>query len=88
MSCDGGRSDARVGTCSRTSACTRDSGGDNKTVLSSQALESAFLSRAAILNSRYDVVYGRPESLIPPTKMEIDVKRQEVRVMAPRWVTK
>jgi hypothetical protein len=67
---------------------TRDSGGDNKTVLSSQALESAFLARAAILTSRYDVVYGRPESLIPPTKMEVDVKRQEVRVLAPRWVTK
>jgi hypothetical protein len=65
---------------------TRDSGGENKTVLSSQALENAFLARAAILTSRYDVVYGRPEALIPPTKMEIDVKRQDVRVMAPRWV--
>ena len=67
---------------------TRDSGGENKTLLSSQALESAFLARAAILTSRYDVVYGRPEALIPPTKMEVDVKRQDVRVMAPRWVTK
>ena len=43
-------------------------------------------ARAAILTSRYDVVYGRPEALIPPTKMEIDVKRPDVRVMAPRWV--
>jgi hypothetical protein len=67
---------------------TRDSGGDNKTVLSSQALESAFLSRAAILTSRYDVVYGRPESLIPPTKREVDVKRSDVRVLASRWVSK
>ena len=64
----------------------RNDGGENKTVLSSQALESAFLARAAILTSRYDVVYGRPEALIPPTKMEIDVKRPDVRVMAPRWV--
>ena len=67
---------------------TRDSGGDNKTVLSRQALESAFLSRAALLLSRYDVVYGRPDSLIPPTKVEVEVKRKDVRVMAPRWVSK
>jgi hypothetical protein len=67
---------------------TRDSGGDNKTVLSRQALESAFLSRAALLLSRYDVVYGRPDSLIPPTKLEVEVKRKDVRVMAPRWVSK
>ena len=69
-----------------TIGMSADSGGENKTVLSSQALENAFLARAAILTSRYDVVYGRPEALIPPTKMEIDVKRQDVRVMAPRWV--
>lgn len=67
---------------------TRDSGGDNKTVLSRQAIESAFLSRAALLLSRYDVVYGRPDSLIPPTKVEVEVKRKDVRVMAPRWVSK
>ncbi len=67
---------------------TRDSGGDNKTVLSRQALESAFLSRAALLLSRYDVVYGRPDSLIPPTKLEVEVKRKDVRVMSPRWVSK
>jgi von Willebrand factor type A domain len=67
---------------------TRDSGGDNKTVLGRQALESAFLSRAAILNSRYDVVYGRPDSLIPPSKIEVEVKRKDVRVLAPRWTGK
>jgi von Willebrand factor type A domain-containing protein len=67
---------------------TRDSGGDNKTVLSRQALENGFLSRAAILNSRYDVSYGRPESLVPPTKMEVDVTRKDVRVLAPRWIKK
>jgi hypothetical protein len=67
---------------------TRDSGGDNKTVLSRQALEGAFLGRAAILNSRYDVVYGRPDSLIPPSKIEVEVKRKDVRVLAPRWTGK
>ena len=67
---------------------TRDSGGDNKTVLGRQALESAFLSRAAILNSRYDVVYGRPDALIPPSKIEVDVRRKDVRVLAPRWTGK
>jgi hypothetical protein len=66
---------------------TRDSGGDNKTVLSRQALESAFLSRVALLTSRYDVVYGRPESLIPPTKLEVTVSRKDTRVSAPRWLT-
>lgn len=67
---------------------TRDSGGDNKTVLSRQAIESAFLNRAAVLTSRYDVVYGRPDALIPPSKLDVEVKRKDVRVLAPRWVTK
>ncbi len=67
---------------------TKESGGDNKTILSRQAIESAFASRVALLTSRYDVVYGRPDSLIPPTKIEVDVKRKDVRVQAPRWVSR
>jgi hypothetical protein len=67
---------------------TRDSGGDNKVVLSKQALESAFLNRAALLTSRYDVVYARPDALIPPSKIEVETTRKDLRVLAPRWTGK
>jgi hypothetical protein len=66
----------------------RESGGDNKVVLSRQALASAFLSRAALLTSRYDVVYGRPDALIPPSKIEVETTRKDLRVLAPRWTGK
>ena len=67
---------------------TRDSGGDNKVVLSKQAIEAALLSRAALLTSRYDVVYARPDALIPPTKIEVETTRKDLRVLAPRWTGK
>jgi hypothetical protein len=67
---------------------TRDSGGDNKVVLSKQGLESAFLNRAALLTSRYDVVYARPDALIPPSKIEVETTRKDLRVLAPRWTGK
>ena len=67
---------------------TRDSGGENKVILTKQALESAFLSRAAVLTSRYDVVYARPDALIPPTKIEVETTRKDLRVLAPRWTGK
>lgn len=67
---------------------TRDSGGMNKVVLSSQGIESAFNSLTALLTSRYLVTYGRPESMIPPEKIEVTSKRSDVRVRASKWAGK
>lgn len=49
----------------------KDSGGTRVDVLASQAFEAKLKELAAILKSQYRVSYSRPESLIPPEKLEI-----------------
>ena len=64
---------------------TGDSGGLNKPVLSGQSIEPGFNTVAALITSRYLVTYGRPESMIPPDKIEVTARRRDVRVRASRW---
>ncbi len=64
---------------------TRTSGGYNKVVLTAQSLDSGFTAIANQITARYLVTYGRPDTLVPPSKLEVDVKRQGVQVRAPRW---
>jgi hypothetical protein len=49
----------------------RDSGGTRTDVLASQAFEQKMQELAAILKSQHRVVYARPETLIPPQKIEV-----------------
>jgi hypothetical protein len=64
------------------------SGGLGKTVISRQGIVSGFRSVAGMILSRYDVTYGRPESMLAPAKFEVEVKQPNVRVLAPRWNTR
>jgi hypothetical protein len=47
------------------------SGGTRTDVLTSQAFEGKLQELAAILKSQHRVVYARPQTLIPPEKLEI-----------------
>ena len=49
----------------------RESGGLRIDVLTSQAFEAKLLELAAILKSQHRVVYARPQTLIPPQKIEV-----------------
>jgi len=49
----------------------KESGGTRIDVLTSQAFEGKLLELAAILKSQHRVVYARPQSLIPPQKIEV-----------------
>jgi VWFA-related protein len=49
----------------------RQSGGQRITMLSPMGLDQAMQRLARELSAQYKVVYGRPESLIPPEKIEI-----------------
>jgi hypothetical protein len=49
----------------------RESGGVRMDVLTSMAFESRLKDLAAIIKNQYRVVYARPESLIPPQKIEV-----------------
>src|SRR6185503_3134377 len=64
---------------------TRDSGGMNKVILSAQAIGSAFTTVTNLISSRYLVIYGRPDTLIPPDRIEVTSRRKDVRVRASRW---
>jgi hypothetical protein len=62
---------------------TVDSGGENRGVLA--ASEPTFISVATMLTSQYEVTYGRPVSMVPPTKMTVTVSRPNVRLWSPHW---
>ena len=47
------------------------SGGTRSDVLTSQSFEAKLLELAAILKGQHRVEYGRPETLIPPEKVEV-----------------
>lgn len=49
----------------------RATGGQHVTLLIDTAVEQALLKLARELSSQYKVVYGRPESLIPPEKTAV-----------------
>ena len=57
----------------------RDSGGTRTDVLASQAFEGKLKELAAILKSQHRVVYARPQTLIPPQKIEVDVRQSRRR---------
>ena len=59
---------------------TRESGGQRVTLLSPMALANAMDKLARELSSQYKVVYARPQSLIPPEKLEITSARTGVAV--------
>lgn len=49
----------------------KNSGGTRSDVLTSQSFEGKMLELAAILKGQHRVEYGRPETLIPPEKVEV-----------------
>lgn len=59
---------------------TREAGGRLETALSSLGLPQELERLAAVLNTRYVVTYARPETLIPPRKVEIASKRPDLDV--------
>jgi hypothetical protein len=67
---------------------TERSGGGRETILSPMAIKKTFEVIAERLTSQFVVTYARPESLIPPERLEITSKRDGLRILAPRWTGK
>ena len=57
---------------------TKQTGGEHVTLLTEMAVEQALAKLARQLSSQYKVVYGRPESLIPPEETEVESGRAGV----------
>ena len=61
---------------------TRDTGGQRITLLNHSAIRDALARLAAELSSQYKVVYGRPQSLIPPDAVAVSSGRPGVTMRA------
>jgi len=67
---------------------TRESGGHNEEVLAIQNLPEAFTKLATQLTSRWEVTYGRPDTLVPPSRLEVQARSADMRVLSPQWVAR
>jgi hypothetical protein len=54
-------------------------------VLSKEGLGLGFDRVATLLTSAYDITYGRPESLLPPTRIAVSTRNGSQRVLATEW---
>jgi hypothetical protein len=63
----------------------RDSGGMTRVVLNRQGLEAGFRALGQALSAQLDVTYTRPDTLVPPKRIDVEVKKPDTRVTAPRW---
>jgi hypothetical protein len=64
---------------------TVKSGGSRELVLDPIGIEPRFGLLADRLTSQYVVTYSRPDTLIPPTKLDVSIKRPNARVQASQW---
>ncbi|MEQ1574404.1 MAG: vWA domain-containing protein [Vicinamibacterales bacterium] len=60
----------------------RDTGGQRVSLLSATAVRQALQKLARELSSQYKVVYSRPETLIPPSKIEVSSVRAGITMRA------
>ena len=63
---------------------TSDTGGRRDQVLAESALPGKLKGLGNELLNQYVVTYGRPETLVPPEKVEVTVNRPGLTVRAPR----
>jgi len=64
---------------------TTESGGYDVRSLTPQGLAAAAGRIATLIRSRVQVTYGRPDLLIPPDTLAVEVRRPDTEVLAPAW---
>ena len=64
---------------------TSQSGGQNSQVFVTTTLATAFTDIAKLLASQYDITYARPDSMIPPKKIEVSTSKPGTKLIAPHW---
>ena len=64
---------------------TAQSGGTTISLLNRLSLPAKMAELAGILTSQLQVTYGRPEQIIPPRKIDIQLNRKDLKLTAPRW---
>jgi hypothetical protein len=64
---------------------TSQSGGQNTQVFTTTTLATTFSDVAKLLASQYDITYARPESMIPPKRIEVATSKSGTKLLAPHW---
>ncbi len=64
---------------------TTQSGGTALAVLNRLSIPQKLLDVAGMLTSQVKITYGRPEQMIPPKKIDIQLTRKDLKIQAPRW---
>jgi hypothetical protein len=64
---------------------TTRSGGRGVTVFAPSALRDRFTEVATALHAQFAVTYGRPDTLIPPDRLDVRLSLEGFRLTAPRW---
>ena len=72
----------------RLTDVSADSGGIHQLIVTRQGIESALIRMASAIGARYEITYSRPDSLVPPDSLKVEVKRPKTRVWAPVWTGK
>lgn len=67
---------------------TARTGGKGSMIFAPSALKSRFTEVADQLLAQFAVTYGRPESLIPPERLDVRLALEGYRLTAPRWTNK
>lgn len=67
---------------------TTRTGGRSSTIFAPSSLKERFTDIATRLHTQFAVTYGRPESLIPPERLEVRLNRDGYQLTAPRWTNK
>jgi hypothetical protein len=71
-----------------TGDVTQRTGGRSATIFAPSALKTKFADTADGLLTQFAVTYGRPESLIPPERLEVRLSLDGYKLSAPRWTNK
>lgn len=60
-------------------------GGRRRDLITSTGFEDALMTLASQLSNQYLVVYGRPDALIPPERVDVSVRRADATARARRF---
>jgi VWFA-related protein len=66
----------------------RQSGGTTLTILNKQGLPDKMIQLANLLANQFEISYGRPDAMIPPSKLELSIAKKNLSIAAPRWTDK
>lgn len=67
---------------------SEQSGGTCLSLMNRLALPDKLAELAAMITNQVEITYGRPDQMIPPSKLEIQLTRKDLKLRAPRWTGK